>query len=224
MDYTNLLQMAISNANNNGADFVINLPNIIELAQQAIWRELDDLGFENITVLTDRMVINDPFIAKPNDYLSTVSVFIGNEVSPYLDTKLLYLRAFEFCIQYYKNINISSADNPPLFYAEHQEIPAENGIGGLSHWFICPPPDKQYFYNITYKKKVVALSDDHPNNILTDEYFDLLFYGTMIRVFDFLDNSERKASFEPQYQAALQSAIAQSKGRYTDRTQIRDKS
>jgi hypothetical protein len=224
MNYEGLVTQIIRYANRSLEDAVFRaaIPYFINLGQQRIWREAKDIGFEKVTG-KGTFTAGSASLKKPDGWNKTISLIYGDEASAFNATTTLYLRTYEFCRSYWPNANISSVDNPPLFYADHQ-IDVEN-IEGTAYdgFFISPTPDKNYAYQLVYLRSPNLITDKNDTNFLTTKYPDLLFYACFLEALSYLKDDERIPVFESLYNRALQSLNNQTKDRYTDRTSQRDK-
>jgi hypothetical protein len=222
MNYTTLTEQIQAYANRIDLKFRAVIPYFIEQGQQRIWREAKDIGFEQIQEV-GTFQVNNATIAKPAYWNKTISLIYGTEADAFLNCTTLYLRTYEFCRSYWPNSSISSASNPPLFYADHQKN--LNSIFGSAFdgFFISPTPDKAYKYQLTYLQRVELLTLPNSENILTERYPDLLFYACFLEALSYLKDDERIPVFESLYNRALQSVNNQTEERYTDRTSKRDK-
>lgn len=224
MNYLQLVNQIQAYANRPETDlrFTDAIPYFIELGQQRIWREAKDMGFEKVTA-ENQFTQNVATIEKPADWNKTISLIYGTEASAFENNTTLYLRTYEFCRSYWANANISSADNPPLFYSDHQSDMVEGDGSAYSGFFISPTPDKAYIYQLVYLRNPNLITAENNENFLSQRYPDLLFYGCFLEALSYLKNDERIPVFESLYNRALQSLNNETKERYTDRTSKRDK-
>ena len=204
MNYQDLVGMVTAYSNNNNPVFIANIPSFVLLAQQRIWREAKDIGFEQVTA-QGAFVANNATVLKPANWNKTISFVYGTVDSAFENCTTLYLRTYEFCRMYWPNANKGVAENPPLFYADHQINLPDPDRTAYSGFFISPTPLVAYKYQIVYLKNVVAINGDNQENILTLKFPDLLFYACMIEAMTYLKDDKRLPIFENEYQRALQS-------------------
>lgn len=219
MNYNTLAKQIETYANKVGdARFTSNIENFIELGQQRIWRELKDIGFEEVKS-GGKFVVNTAFIEKPADWNKTISLIYGTTNSAFDNSTLMYLRTYEFCRAYWPNASNGDINNPPLFYSDHIKA---NSFGE-EYFFLSPTPFEAFKYQLTYLKRPDLITQGIETNILTDRFPDLLFYACFLEALTYLKDDERVPVFESLYNRALQSANNQTQERYTDRTSKRDK-
>lgn len=223
MNYATLTQQIIDYSNQSDealVQYTLNIPYFIFQAQARIWREAKDIGFEQQTSF-GIFDLGTNFVNKPANWNKTISFIYGTTTSPLINSTILYLRTYEFCIAYWPD---SSQKDKPLFYAD-SNFPSEDSVLNtpyLGYW-IVPTPDQRYSYQLTYLSRPVNITGANPTNILTQRFPDLLFYASMLEAMSYLKDDERIPVFESMYNRALQSMNMQTQERYTDRTSKRDK-
>ena len=217
MDYTSLITQIQNYANKADSDvaFKAATASFIQMGQQRIWRELTGVEFEK-RIVTDTLKTGNAYIEKPEDWNKTISLLYGTSSNFSNQANVLSLRTYEFCRSYWQDANNTDANNPPLFYSEH--IDSNN----QQAFFISPTPDQDYRYELTYLKRVDLITNSNSNNVLTDNYPDLLFYACFLEALGYLRDDERIGVFEQNYQRALTSAQEKTMVRHTDRTSNRD--
>ena len=171
MNYTTLVDQIIAYANRGGSiEFATAIPYFIEMGQQKIWKELNTTGFQKTTQLK-KFQVNNATIEKPADWQETISIIYGSEDNFFINNVVLFPRSYEFCINYWPNVNLSDAANPPLFYSDYQ--PGQENVSPYKYYLIVPTPDKEYNYQITYIGRPNLITNENQTNILTDYYPDL---------------------------------------------------
>lgn len=232
MNYNELVVQITNYANRNARDeiFRASIPFFIEQAQQRIWREAQDIGFETLSIV-GHFQNNNPIIAKPSNWNKTISIQVVRK-----DRTVGFLEphSYETCVAMWPNINVGNEANPPLYYAD-REFRAEGSANPnyftntlvntpYSAWFISPTPFSndlaQYSldYQINYCASIQNINNVTQTNILTLKFPDVLFYSCMCEAFSFTQENERMQIFEGLYSRALQSMTTQTNDRTTDRT------
>lgn len=225
MDYNQLVSQIINYANRNPKDVLFNasIPTFIENAQQRIWRESKDIGFE-LKSTKINLLENQPYIDKPAYWNKTVSMEMikpmGNEK---FESYFLEPRTYEYCISTWPNTSNSNTNNPPLYYCDR---PLEESDGQkfeikatpYANWFISPTPYAKWQIQVTYLAYIQNIKNQNDQNILTLRFPDLLLYSCLCEAFTFTQEMDRFQVFEALYQKALESVNAQTQGRLTDRT------
>lgn len=220
MNYTTLASQIIAYANRGGSiEFAAAIPYFIEMGQQKIWKELNTTGFQKTTQLK-KFKVNNAIIEKPADWQETISIIYGAEDNFFINNVVLFPRSYEFCINYWPNINLSDAANPPLFYSDYQL--GEENVKPYKNYLIVPTPDKQYNYQITYIGRPNLITNGNIENILTEYYPDLLFYACFLEALIYLKDDQRMPVYTKLYQESLTAANNLTKDRYTDRSSKRD--
>lgn len=234
MTYTSLTQQIIDYANRDGSatyDFVDRIPYFIFQAQQRIWRDGEDIGFE-VRTLEATFVQNTAIIEKPANWNKTISFIYGDITSVYNAANVLQMRTYEFCRVYWPNSSQGDVTgrNNPLYYCDVPFNPdPQGGIGELinnspySAWLIAPTPYLPLKYQINYSVNVQNITAANTTNILTIKFPDILFYACMCEAFAYTQENERIQIFETLYKQSLQSMKMQTQDRQTDRASIRDK-
>lgn len=221
MDYNTLSAQiqayAIKDA--NSLNFITSIPYFIEMGQQRIWRELTGVEFE-FTILTEQFKAGSAYLIKPALWNKTISLIYGTTLNFASAANILKARTYEFCRSYWPDANLTDSNYPPEFYSDVFNKPGAIG----NNFFISPTPDQDYFYQLTYLRRIDSISDRQLNttNILTNNYPDLLFYACFLEALAYLRDDERIAVYEQNYQRALESAKAKTIDRHVDRTINRD--
>ena len=220
MNYTTLLNQIIAYANRGGSiEFAASIPYFIEMGQQKIWKELNTTGFQKTTQLK-KFHVNNSTIEKPADWQETISIIYGSADNFFINNVVLFPRSYEFCINYWPNVNLSDAANPPLFYSDYQ--PGQENVSPYKYYLIVPTPDKEYNYQITYIGRPNLITNENQTNILTDYYPDLLFYAAFLEALIYLKDDQRMPVYTKLYQESLTAANNLTKDRYIDRSVKRD--
>lgn len=232
MNYNELVIQITNYANRNPRDeiFKNSIPFFIEQAQQRIWRETKDIGFETLSVV-GQFQSNNPIIAKPDNWNKTISIQVVRKDG---SATFLEPRPYETCVAMWPNVNVGNEANPPLYYADREFRVAGSAnpnylINNLvntpySAWFVSPTPytaDIRTYplnYQVTYLASVQNINNVTQVNILTLKFPDVLFYACMREAFSFTQENERLQVFEDLYTKALDSINKQTLERVGDRT------
>jgi hypothetical protein len=217
MNYTTLLNQIIAYANRGGSiEFAASIPYFIEMGQQKIWKELNTLGFQK--AVDGQFQANVAYIAKPADWQETISLSYGTTESLFTNNVILFLRSYEFCTNYWPNVDTATLDNPPLFYAD-DILPNTKPYDKI---FISPTPAQNNVYRLIYVGRPNLITNDNQTNILTDYYPDLLFYAAFLEALIYLKDDQRMPVYTKLYQESLTAANNLTKDRYIDRSVKRD--
>lgn len=217
MNYTTLIAQIIAYANRGGSiEFAASIPYFIEMGQQKIWKELNTTGFHK--AVDGQFQPNNATIQKPPDWQETISLSYGTPESLFTNNVILFPRSYEFCINYWPNINTATIDNPPLFYADNI-LPNTKPYDRI---FISPTPPQNNVYRLIYVGRPDLITNDNQTNILTDYYPDLLFYAAFLEALIYLKDDQRMPVYTKLYQDSLTAANNLTKDRYIDRSVKRD--
>lgn len=154
------------------ADATVNaeFPRIINRAEVSLARRLKVQGFQR--TVTGATPTNG-VLAKPADWLDTISLGFGQTYTPILP------RSYEYCRMYWPDASESA---PPEFYADYDEY----------HWFFAPIPDATYPLEILYHATPVLLDTTSQTNWLTDKVPDLLLYECLVHAGPFVGWQQTK--------------------------------
>ena len=184
------------------------IPRLINAAERKLAQNLKILG--QIEVLTDApagLQVNNPVVSKPDRWRRTVSLSYGT--GPDMNSfKLLYERVYEYCIGYWPNPAKTDPNNPPLFYSDVD----------YQHWYISPTPDQNYPFQAVLYMQPPLLDANNQNNFWSQYAPNALLYGALLEAAPFLKDDPRLQTWGTQWQAEIQSLMAQDLQRVLDRT------
>jgi len=219
--YTSLIDQIKLYANRTDAYFISGIPYFISMAQDRIWREAKDIGYQN--TVSGTFLINNAVVNKPADWNQTISFSYGSgtpaPATPFTNNVLLFYRTYEFCTTYWPSAATASA--PPLFYADSAQSVA--GGGSYGSFFLAPTPDLAYSYQLVYLIRPDLITPENETNWLTARVPDLLFYACMMEAMSFVKDAGQIPMWKQMYTDALASQNAQSASRHTDRTSTGNK-
>lgn len=215
MDYNSLKNQMISYTNRNEPVFISNIPDLINQAMSNIYSRAKTIGFQK--TVQGEFDANIPFIQKPIDYKSTISLqYTSNS-----KVNFLLNRNYEFCTAYWPNITSSDINSPPLFYSADLDVAQEDAAPAFI--YIAPTPAIRYPYTLIYLSFPPVFDENNSQNFLTDKYPNLLLYGCMVQAIPFLKSDERAALFTSLYEKELENINKDTVERYTDRVTKRNK-
>lgn len=156
------------------ATVIAEFPRIINRAEISLARRFKVQGFQN--TVTGTLPTNG-VLAKPADWLDTISIGYGASYTPLLP------RSYEYCRMYWPDPTEKDA---PEFYADYDE----------EHWFFAPIPDQAYDAEFLYHATPVLLDTSNEENWLTEKVPDLLLYECLIHAGPFVGwNAAKTADF-----------------------------
>jgi hypothetical protein len=177
------------------------IPLFIMLAEQVIASQIKFLG--NLTVQTSTMVQGANIINKPARWHKTVSmnITVAGKRYPVL------LRKYEYLREYWPD---PAAEDVPKFYCDYD----------YTHWMVAPTPNAAYNFEVLYYERIQPLESANQTNWFTIYAPQALLYGTLLQAMPFLKNDERMPMWQQQYDAIMQTLMAEDKLRVADRQAI----
>ena len=201
MTYNNLVLDVQQYLERTDAETVARIPTFIGLAEQVIASQIKFLG--NLTVQNSAMNAANPVIDKPARWHKTVSmnITVAGKRYPVL------LRKYEYLREYWPD---PTQTDIPKFYCDYD----------YTHWFVAPTPAIAYNFEVLYYERVQPLSTENQTNWFTVYAPQALLYGTLLQAMPFLKNDERTPVWQAQYDAIMQTLMAEDKLRIADRQAI----
>jgi hypothetical protein len=201
MTYNNLVTDIQQYLERTDTATVDRIPTFIGLAEQVIASQIKFLG--NLTVQTSSMTASNPIINKPARWHKTVSMnlTVAGRRQPVL------LRKYEYLREYWPD---STQTEVPRFYCDYD----------YTHWFVAPTPAQAYSFEVLYYERVQPLDSSNQTNWFTEYAPQALLYGSLLQAMPFLKNDERIPMWQSQYNAIMQTLIAEDKLRIADRQAI----
>ena len=177
------------------------IPLFIMLAEQVIASQIKFLG--NMTVQTSAMVQGTNIIDKPARWHKTVSmnITVAGKRYPVL------LRKYEYLREYWPDPAVESI---PKFYCDYD----------YTHWLVAPTPDAAYNFEVLYYERIQPLDSSNQTNWFTIYAPQALLYGSLLQAMPFLKNDERIPMWQQQYEAIMQTLMAEDKLRVADRQAV----
>jgi hypothetical protein len=201
MTYDSLVENIQSYLERTDTATLDKIPLFIMLAEQVIAAEIKFLG--NLTVNTSNMVASNAVIAKPARWHKTVSmnITVGGTRQPVL------LRKYEYLREYWPS---PTDTGTPVYYADYD----------YTNWLVAPTPDTAYAFEVLYYERVQPLDSSNQTNWFTIYAPQALLYGSLLQAMPFLKNDDRIPMWQAQYQAIMQTLMAEDKLRIADRQAI----
>jgi hypothetical protein len=149
------------------------------------------------------MVQGANIIDKPARWHKTVSmnITVAGKRYPVL------LRKYEYLREYWPNPSIRDV---PKFYCDYD----------YTHWMVAPTPDAAYDFEVLYYERIQPLESSNQTNWFTIYAPQALLYGSLLQAMPFLKNDERMGMWQQQYDAIMQTLMAEDKLRVADRQAI----
>lgn len=190
------------------------LPELINLAERRISRELKVLGF--IVAATFTMQPGMAVYAKPDRWRKLVSINVGGSVTSPITRNPVFPRSYEYIRQYWPddtqtNTTVYGVAGPPKFYAEYN----------YQNIIVAPTPDQAYPAEIVYYEEPALLDLTNTTNWLTQYAPNLLLYSALLECTPFLKDDSRIATWQAMYDRAAATLNAESTDGILDRTSTR---
>ena len=198
MTYDSLVENIQSYLERSDTQTLEKIPLFIMLAEQVIASQIKFLG--NLTVNTSAMVANQATVDKPARWHKTVSmnITVAGERYPVL------LRKYEYLREYWPD---PTATGAPKFYADYD----------YTHWLVAPTPAAAYNFEVLYYERVQPLDSSNQTNWFTIYAPQALLYGSLLQAMPFLENDERMAMWQQNYDQIIQTLKAEDVQRIGDR-------
>ena len=186
MTYAELSAKLQAWVEDDDAEFVGSIDDVINLGEMRVWRDLDLSIFtsENTTVTADGVVTATKPVADL-ELVVTQSIFYDNAG---LRT-FLELRSTDFV----RDHQVIGATAPPIYYSEQTE----------TAWLLSPIPDAIYTLTARGVTRPTRLSSSNTTTWLSLHQDDILFKACLAEAEGFLKADDRVAMWSEQYAAAL---------------------
>jgi hypothetical protein len=201
MTYDSLVENIQSYLERTDQATLDKIPLFIMLAEQVIASQIKFLG--NLTVQTSAMVQGANVIDKPARWHKTVSmnITVAGKRYPVL------LRRYEYLREYWPD---PAQESIPKFYCDYD----------YTHWMVAPTPDTAYNFEVLYYERIQPLDSSNQTNWFTIYAPQALLYGSLLQAMPFLKNDERTPMWQQQYDAIMQTLMAEDKLRVADRQAV----
>lgn len=181
------------------------IPRIINNTERDLAEELKILGY--VAPYTSKMKPQEPRIAKPQNWRSTVSVNFGTGPNN-ARRKTLRLRSYEYIRAIYPD---DTQLGEPAYITDYD----------YKHWLVLPAPNMAYPFEAVIWQLPALLSLANQQNWLTELQPNLLLYSCLKNLEAFLKNDARVMTwkgFADERKGVLGAADRQ---KLTDRAQMR---
>lgn len=204
LTYDSLIDVLPQYVNRKDSFVLANLPLFISLGQRRIADDTQMLGLK--TLIEGTLLIDEPYIPKPNAWLITSYFQIGYDElnqTGFNTTKNLFNRQETFCLQYWPDLTQTDL---PQYYADI----------ALDQILIVPVPDRPYPYKWSYYQIPVLIDAVTQQNYLTQYKPNLLIYACLVEIYGYLKDTDQCNKWKTEYQQALQSTGQQNMARLSD--------
>ena len=185
MNYSTLVQNIKDFMEDDGTEFSGAIDTFIDITELKLSRELKIPAFRRRA--TSSLTSGDAFVTMPTDMVSLENLHLieGNSRT------LLLLRSDEFMMEYWPD---RTATGSPHYYAYFDD----NTI------YVAPTPSSNISVEISYRRRLPALSSSNTTNWLCDNASDALLYGSLVEASAFNRNYALMERYLAMYQNAVQ--------------------
>lgn len=202
MNYTTLVQNIKDFMEDEGTEFTAAIDTFIDITELNLSRDLKISAFKQRQM--SELTSNDPFLTMPGDMvvlenLQLVPGFVSGD--PDAGThSILQLRSDEFMMEFWPD---RSVNGTPEYYAyfDNETI------------YVAPTPSANTPVQISYRRRLPALSSSNLTNWLTSNANDALLYGSLREASLFNRNFPLHERYTALYQQAIGRISEEQQGR-----------
>jgi hypothetical protein len=191
MNYATLVQLLQDYCENSETSFVANIPNFVRQAEQRVYRSV--MLPELRKGATAPIVAGNPYVARPDDFLSVFSFAVIDGTGAYT---FLYDKDPSFIREAYPSPTTTGL---PKFYAQFDgETPTSKG-----NFIIAPAPDATYTVELQYYYDPPSIVDAG-TSWLGDNAETVLLYGSLVEAYTYLKgDADMMGQYRQQYESAV---------------------
>ena len=169
----------------DGSEFSAAIDGFIDVAELKLSRDLAVPAFRKRQ--TSSLTQSDPFLTLPSDlitleYLQTVSSNVRTN---------LLLKSDEFMQEYWPN---RTSTGTPRYYGYFDDDTI----------YVAPTPSANTSVEISYRRRLPALTTSNTSNWLTSDAYDALLYACLIEASIYNRNDKTLGYYSQLYQKAVQ--------------------
>jgi len=182
--YVTLVADIKDHMEDDGTEFSNAIDRFIDNAELKLSRDLAIPAFRKRQ--TSALTLNDPFLTLPGDlvtleYLQTVSSNVRSN---------LLLKSDEFMQEYWPN---RTATGTPKYY----------GYFDNETIYVAPTPSANLAVEVSYRRRLPALSTTNTANWLTSEAYDVLLYACLVEASTYNRNDKTLQYYAQLYQKGI---------------------
>lgn len=181
------------------------IPRIINNTERDLAEEFKVLGYTG--AYNSKMKVQEPRIAKPQNWRSTVSVNFGTG-DLNAKRKTLRMRSYEYMRAVYPD---NTQLGEPVYITDYD----------YKHWLVLPAPNQAYPFEAIIWQLPPLLSQANQTNWLTELQPNLLLYTSLMNLEAFLKNDSRVMVWKGFSDERKQVMNGTDKKRLVDRAQMR---
>jgi hypothetical protein len=189
--YSTLIQAIQDWAEDDDAEFLARLPDIVDLGEKRLLRDLDLALFRRqatpIVLVPAVASVTKSTISAPNLRVATKGLWVTG--TGLAGPTFLELRSHEYVTMYSAGV----AAAVPRYYAEQDE----------TTWIVSPAPALAYSLHERYLSRPTRLGAGNQTNWLSTHAYDILFKACLAEALAFLKADARKVAADVDYEGAL---------------------
>ena len=182
--YAELVQNIKDFMEDDGTEFSNEIDKFIDLAELRISRDVITPEFKR--KVTSAFTANDPFLTMPTDLVTLEHLQVINSNV----RTLLLLKSDEFITEYWPN---RTSTGVPKFYTYFD----------TSTIYVAPTPSSNLSIELSYKRRLPALSSSNTSNWTSINAADALLYACLIEASVFNRNYNLQDRYTAMYQQAV---------------------
>ena len=182
--YAELVQNIKDFMEDDGTEFSNEIDKFIDLAELRISRDVTTPEFKR--KVTSAFSANDPFLTMPTDLVTLEHLQVINSNV----RTLLLLKSDEFITEYWPN---RTATGVPKYYTYFDSFTI----------YVAPTPSSNLPIELSYKRRLPALSSSNTSNWTSINAADALLYACLIEASVFNRNYNLQDRYTAMYQQAV---------------------
>ena len=182
--YAELVQNIKDFMEDDGTEFSNEIDKFIDLAELRISRDIITPEFKR--KVTSAFSANDPFLTMPTDLVTLEHLQVINSNV----RTLLLLKSDEFITEYWPN---RTSTGVPKYYTYFD----------TSTIYVAPTPSSNLSIELSYKRRLPALSSSNTSNWTSINAADALLYACLIEATVFNRNYNLQDRYTAMYQQAV---------------------
>ena len=183
--YAELVQNIKDFMEDDGTEFSNEIDKFIDLAELRISRDLKTPEFKR--KVTSAFSANDPFLTMPTDLVTLEHLHLINSNV----RSVLMLKSDEYMLEFWSN---RTSTGTPKYYSYFD----------TSTIYVAPTPSTNFSLELSYKRRLPALSSSNTSNWTSINAADALLYACLIQASVFNRNFALQDRYMGMYKEAVQ--------------------
>tara|TARA_Y100000004_G_scaffold136818_1_gene155002 strand:- start:192 stop:815 length:624 start_codon:yes stop_codon:yes gene_type:complete len=183
--YAELVQNIKDFMEDDGTEFSNEIDKFIDLAELRISRDLKTPEFKR--KVTSAFTANDPFLTMPTDLVTLEHLHLVNSNV----RSVLMLKSDEYMLEFWSD---RTSTGTPKYYSYFD----------TSTIYVAPTPSTNFSLELSYKRRLPALSSSNTSNWTSINAADALLYACLIQASVFNRNFALQDRYMGMYKEAVQ--------------------